>query len=285
MITSAREIPRDVLLQTDVCIVGAGAAGITLALELSESPGLNVTLLESGGYKENRSTSLFPVELINPANHYPIDEARTRLLGGTTSVWGGRCIPYDPIDFEFREYMPFSEWPVPYGEIEQYHTRAHGYCQCGEYSYELDKALPDSPERITETFIDGAITSRKIERWSMPTHFGRAFRERLKSRTNLKVILEATCRHIAMRPGEESVDSLSVRSTEGDHSFRVKAGTCVLAGGGLEVTRLLLASNDVHQAGIGNHSDCLGKFYMGHISGAISRVKFSGLPESNRLRF
>jgi choline dehydrogenase-like flavoprotein len=280
MILSASQVPRDTLLHADVCIVGAGAAGVTLALELTESSGLEVVLLESGDYSDDgQSTNLLAAEISNPANHYPLNEARIRLLGGTTSAWGGRCLPYDPIDFEYREHVPYSGWPIHYEAMERYYERAHTYCQCGRYSYQVDAALPDAPGEVAEGFVDGSITSRHIERWSVPTHFGSAYLETLKSRKNLQVVLNATCSHIATRSDDARVESLSVHDSLGRKTFRVKAHTYVLAGGGLEVTRLLLASNDVHHSGIGNQSDSLGRFYMGHISGAISRIQFTGDPK------
>lgn len=280
MIIYAHDIPKNKLLETDVCIVGAGAAGITMALELAGDSSLDVIILESGNYKDDgQSESILGAEIMDISSHYPLHEARSRLLGGSTSVWGGRCLPYDSIDFEDRDYVPFSNWPVSYSEIEQYYQRAHSYCECGEYSYTVDKALPNAPKNITEYFEDGDITTRYIERYSLPTHFGKTYLGKLKSEKNLRVILKATCNHIAAQRNKQEIDHISIRTEPGEAGFRVKARAYVLTGGGLEVTRLLLASNDIHRNGIGNSSDCLGRFYMGHISGAIANVQFRGNPD------
>lgn len=285
MITSACEIPPDSLLQTDICIVGAGAAGITLALELADS-NLDIVLLESGDYSEDdHHPTVLIGNIKTPINHYPLREARTRLLGGTTSVWGGRCIPFDPIDFEYRDYVPFSGWPVSWEELQQYYKRAHIFCECGEYSYSVGEALPSAPKSVTEHFTDGAITAQNIERWSMPTHFGKAYLERLKSTENLRVLLNATCSHIAATPGNSEIEHISVCTKPGQPGFRVKARNYILAGGGLEVTRLLLASNDVCPDGLGNESGLLGRLYMGHISGSIARAHFRGDPRKTIYNF
>lgn len=286
MISNSYDIPDNKQLNTDICIVGAGAAGITLALELSRNKYLDVILLESGDYKDDgRSNIVLGANIVDTSTHYPLNESRIRLLGGTTSVWGGRCLPYDPIDFEARDYVPFSGWPVSYSEIRQYYERAHSYCQCGKYNYSIDEALPDAPKNITEFFTDGAITSQYIERYSLPTHFGKTYFSQLKSSNNLNVILNATCNHIAAKKESSEIEHLSVRSNRDTLGFRVKANTYILTGGGLEVTRLLLASNDIYQNGIGNTSGCLGRFYMGHISGAIASVQFRGDPNLTHFDF
>jgi choline dehydrogenase-like flavoprotein len=279
MIFSAREIPADTQVEADVCIIGAGAAGITLALELSGSKH-DIIVLESGDYTDDgQSQTLLRGEISDPTHHYPLQEARSRLLGGTTAIWGGRCLPLDPIDFERRDYVPFSDWPVSFKEIQEYYPRAHGYCECGEYTYRVDEALPSARENITEYFTDGpTISTRNIERWSRPTHFGKVYLSHLKSAKNLRVLLNATCSHISLLPGDDTIDNVAVRTAPGQPGFRVKARVYILAGGGLEVTRLLLASNDTRADGIGNQSGLLGRFYMGHISGSIARVHFRGDP-------
>jgi len=278
MITSAREIPPETQLEADICIVGAGAAGITLALECAHSE-LDIIVLESGDYTDDgQSQILLRGEIKDVTHHYPLHEARSRLLGGTTALWGGRCIPFDPIDFEKRDYVPFSGWPVTFEEIQEYYKRAQHYCECGEYTYRVAEALPYAQKNITEHFIDGPITSQNIERWSMPTHFGKAYRSQLHSSKNLRVLLNATCSHISAHPDNKDIQYVSVRTDPEQSGFRVKARTYVLAGGGLEVTRLLLASNEIHSNGIGNESGLLGRLYMGHISGSIARARFRGDP-------
>lgn len=285
MILSAREVASNATLEADICIIGAGAAGITLALELADSK-LDIITLESGDYSDDgQSQSLLRGNIKNATNHYPLYEARNRLLGGTTSTWGGRCIPFDPIDFEARDYVPFSEWPISYTEIQEYYKRAQKFCQCGEYSYRVKEALPSAPEKITDHFIDGAITSQNIERWSMPTHFGKAYLEQLKSAKNVRVLLNATCSHVAAKADCPDIDYVSVRTHPDHPAFRVKARAYILAGGGLEVTRLLLSSNDVHINGLGNESGLLGRLYMGHISGSIARVHFRGDPKRTIYNF
>lgn len=111
MIDDALDLTAGASIRADICIVGAGAAGITLALELAGS-GTSVVLLESGGLKpEKRTQRLYEGTVVNERLHSPPHRYRQRRFGGTTTIWGGRCAPFDEIDFETRDYMPLSGWP------------------------------------------------------------------------------------------------------------------------------------------------------------------------------
>ena len=132
MLLDARSISDGETLTADVCIVGAGAAGITLAMELLAT-GLTIIVLEAGGKsKAGPSQGLYQGELNDPVRHLPLDQARYRQLGGTTSLWGGRCIPFDSLDFDQREWVSHSGWPFQQKDMDGYYRRAHYYCECGE---------------------------------------------------------------------------------------------------------------------------------------------------------
>lgn len=277
MITDGRQIAEKESLACDVCIVGAGAAGIVLSLELAKT-GMSVVLLEAGGFRgdaENQDPNRGTI--VDPGNHSPLHESRCRQLGGTTAIWGGRCIPFDNIDFEKRDYVPNSGWPFGLTEMEPYYRIANRYCQCGENSYIVPQVLFDAPQRMVEGFRNDYVTDVQLERWSLPTNFGKEYFRDMESATNLRVLLNAVCLNIELNKEGNHVSSLRVSSPR-RNLFSVKARAVVLAGGGLEVTRLLLASNNVRNSGIGNHADLLGRYYMGHISGSISQAKFNGDP-------
>ena len=278
MIQNAKRIPEGETIACDYCIVGAGAAGISLALELAKTD-RSVVLLEAGGMnRAGRSLDLYRGTLADPERHLPLDKDRYRQLGGTTAIWGGRCIPFDPIDFEPRPYVPHSGWPFGASELEPFYRRAHEYCECGAYAYRAAEALPDAPREMIGGFHDGELVTDTIERWSPPTHFGKRYKAVMKSLTNLRVLVNAVCMELVTGADGRRVAHVAV-STFRRNTFRVSPRATILAGGGMEVTRLLLASRRTHALGIGNHSDWLGRCYMCHLSGAIARVQFpAGVP-------
>ena len=144
MLTDARTVRSGTTRTADVCIVGGGAAGITLALELGGS-GLEVILLESGGDTEDPATqNLAAGESIgNPSTSLDkpvrLDEMRLRYLGGTTNHWGGFCRPLSPIDFEERDHLAVSGWPITHAELENYLERAAEWVRISDANFELSR--------------------------------------------------------------------------------------------------------------------------------------------------
>ncbi len=278
MIGDARKVADGTVIDADVCVVGAGAAGITAALELARA-GRSVVLLEAGGrHRAGRSQDLYRGTLADPELHLPLDKDRYRQLGGTTSLWGGRCLPFDPIDFEARPYVPLSGWPIGAADVEPFYPRAHAWLECGRYAYDSRTALPGAARDMIGGFRDGELVTTSIERWSPPTHFGKRYASDLESTPNLRVFLHAVAVSLDVGADGRRVETVTVAGFRRGR-FRVRAARVVLAGGGFECTRLLMASNRVHRAGIGNASDWLGRCYMCHLSGVVARVKFApGVP-------
>jgi choline dehydrogenase-like flavoprotein len=277
VIVNAESIPPGETLSCDVCVVGAGAAGITAALELAKS-GVEVVLVEGGGMKWNaRCQNLYKGTVLNPDVHARLDEYRHRRLGGTTTVWGGRCIPFDNIDFECRDYVPYSGWPITLNDLERYYQRAHEYCDCGDYAYRVREALPGAAPDMIPGLPDGEVVTSVLERFSLPTNFGAAYFTALNNTPHLRVLLNANCLSIGVTQNGGRVSHLELASFR-KNQVRLEAKAFVLAAGGLEVTRLLLSSNQVHKHGIGNHSGWLGRCYMSHLSGNIGEITVVGHP-------
>src|SRR5262245_36491675 len=131
MMLDARQIPAGTELQCDVVVIGAGAGGVTVARELVDSS-LDVILLESGGHGNEEATQdLYRGELVGPGSHSALHRHRRRRFGGTTTVWGGRCAPFDETDFEQRSYLQYSGWPVSRSDMDRFYARAHEHCECG----------------------------------------------------------------------------------------------------------------------------------------------------------
>jgi len=262
MMIDARQIAPGSTVECDVCVVGAGAAGIAVAHELSRK-GRDVALLEGGGLRhEAAAQELYRGEVLDRERHGALDEYRQRRFGGTTTVWGGRCAPFDEIDFEARPYVPYSGWPISRRDLDPFYRRAHEYCELGEYAYTVLEALPGGPPALIAGFRANGVVDDQVWRFSPPTDFGKRYRSALDSSANARVYLHANCLKLAAGPGE-AIERIEAGSAPG-RTFAVKARRVVLAAGGLETARLLLAS------GVGN--PWVGRCYISHITGDAGEV-------------
>jgi choline dehydrogenase-like flavoprotein len=261
------------VLSASICVVGSGPAGVVLALEMARA-GHDVVLVESGGKTADEKTqALGDADIVNPGVHVAMNLATRRQIGGTSNIWGGRCVPYDPIDFDRRPYIPHSDWPISYDEIAGYFTRASRWFFTGDATFNTGQIPCIQRKTLVPGLLDGDVLSSTLERWSLPTNFGRHYGHELASTSGLRIASGLTCVEVMTDPEAKVVTGLRCRRLDGSE-VRVEARHYVLACGGLETTRLLLASRSVVPRGLGNHSDMLGRFYMGHISGKIATIAF-----------
>ncbi len=272
----ATTLSTGVALEAEVAIVGAGPAGITLALELERS-GHRVLLIESGGSSYDPDIQHLGDTAGRDPAHAPMSLATRRQIGGTSNLWAGRCVPFDPIDFEPRHIVADARWPVSYEEVEQYFARACEWCVCGEPIFDVSRITGLSAESLIPGWPGGEVCSTSLERWSLPTNFGREYRDRLMTSSLVTVVSQLTCTEIVCGPGGCNVDHLLARTLSGNR-LTIRARRYVLASGGIESTRLLFVSNRHHRSGIGNHSGHLGRWYMGHLGASIANVRFTTNP-------
>ena len=279
MIDSADNIVRGAVLRADICIVGGGPAGISLAMHVARY-GKSILLLESGGLKPDDAVqALNQGEVVDGALHSPPDTYRPRVLGGGTTIWGGRCVPFDPIDFESRAWIPHSGWPIGYQEVEQYYPAANALCEAGEYEYDARLAVRGGMRPLLRGFAPAHFDIDRIERFSCPTNFGARYRAQLQAAANVRVLIRATVTHLQVSPDGVRIDRLHGRN-HNDMHFSVTADQFVLAMGGMEIPRLLLASDDVHVRGIGNANDLVGRFYMSHVAGTVGVLRVNGAKDT-----
>lgn len=261
----------------DLVIVGAGAAGLVMAHALL-GKGLSIAVLEAGGMRKTRAgQSFYKGEVLPPAAHPTVDAYRLRALGGTSRIWGGRCIPFDPIDFEARDWVPGSGWPFGVAELEADYRTANAEAEAGRYAFRPADALPGSPLELAPG-LDSETLITTIERFSKPTNFWTRYGEAFRTAGDVDVCIHAAVTGIRLAADGGSVDHLDVTRPDGS-TFAVRARRYVLALGGLETPRLLLASNDVKPAGVGNDHDLVGRNYMCHLGTTAGVVTFSGPPE------
>lgn len=271
MMLDAHDLPAGDVLEADICVVGAGAAGIAIALELAGTS-LNVVVLESGGMTAEKATQdLYSGAVSDERLHSPPDRYRQRRFGGTTTIWGGRCMPFDAIDFEAREFMPNSGWPIRRDAIDPYYPKANLLCEAGSYAYTVQEAFGRSLLPMIEGFDSANFSTDTLERFSCPTDFGARYVHRLRAAANLRVILHANVTKLQLDESGKSLKWLSAKTLRGKE-LTVRARQFVLAAGGLEVARVLLANRDVQSSGIGNGFDVVGRYYMCHLAGTVGAL-------------
>ncbi len=256
-----REIEPTTKFDFDLCIIGAGAAGITIAREFL-STNLRVCLLESGGIHSD--TAVNRLSEIDDVGRLPGREGlnRLRFFGGSTNHWGGHCVPLEPDDFEKQDWRAYSGWPYDYNEVRPYYLRAHGVLELGEFDY--------SPENIAsvlgfETFpFDTKIVATTVSRYNR-VRFGIRYGDELDRAKNIKVFLYSDASEILMADvAANNAIHVLAKSIAGNE-FHIRAKYFVIAGGAIENVRLLLMSNRQRVSGIGNHSDLVGRFYQEHL--------------------
>lgn len=258
MLRDARAIEDGALLESDVCIVGGGPAGITLARALAGTP-LQVRLLESGGLDFDGEVQALYAGTNVGLPYYDLDVSRLRMFGGTTNHWTGRSVPLEAIDLERKDWVPGSGWPFGLDELLPYYRRAQEVMRLGPFEYERhfwhgpdERPLPLDPARLLHRF-------RQVH----PFAFGDAYRAELEAAANVDVLLHANALSIEADAALRSVERVGVGTLSG-RRFTCRGRTFVLACGGLETPRLLLASNRQAAAGLGNQHDNVGRYFMEH---------------------
>lgn len=250
----------------DHCVVGAGPVGLTLALEFARL-GRRVLVLESGGAVSDPQTqALSDADLAEPNAHDDMRIAVSRQLGGTSNLWGGRCVPYDPIDFEDRPGVLGPLWPIRPKDVAPYYPAACAYACCGDPVFH--SPIPGVNP------ADDRFTCDTIERWSNKPRFQRAHGDKLKRCGHVAVCLHATVVDLETDTVARRVHAVTVARPDGTRT-RVPVKRVTLAGGGIETARLLLSVQRRVPLAFGGVDGPLGRYYMGHVIGQIADVIFS----------
>lgn len=259
----ARSIPTGTVLTPDLVIVGGGPAGITLAMALAQSK-LDILLLESGGANFDPAVQGL-YSGTHAGDHYAeLDAGRMRFLGGGTNHWGGWCRPLDSQDFEKRDWVPYSGWPFTQEALAPYYPRAQALVEAGPWIYDKGDSIASSKAPMLRLGPGGIYTSwfqfSKMRGDVLPTRFGTRYEAEIKSAANVKPLLNVNVTGIRLSPDARRVERLEAATLDGKR-FTVRPRHVVLATGGMENARLLLASNDVMKTGVGNQNDLVGRFF------------------------
>jgi len=266
VLSDARELASDQQIEVDVCIVGAGPAGIIVARELI-GHGAQVWLLESGGRDvERRAQQLNRGQSVGYPIHLP-NQSRIRAFGGTSRHWlkpgdeSWAARPLDPVDFEVRPGIRHSGWPFDRSHLDPYYAHAQTLCQLGPFDYDpsrwSDQArtppLPLAPDAVQTTLFQHGTAD-----------FDHYYEELVRA-PNVRLLLHASVVELATGEEPDRVDRVELRREDGSRCF-VRARLVVLAAGGIENPRLLLLSRRVHRRGLGNDRDLVGRFFAERLS-------------------
>jgi choline dehydrogenase-like flavoprotein len=272
LLIDLNELPQDESFSADVCVVGAGAAGLALTRQLV-AEGNTVCLLEGGGLDYERDTQNLYDGENQGMPYYDLEDSRLRFFGGTTNIWGGRCALLDPLDFATRAWVPHSGWPIDATELAPYLQLAHEDLGLEEVGYgtEMWNELGETPP----AFDPENFTTRFWRFDDVKERFSATRCGDVLGSDRVQVLLHANVTGIQAAENAASIDHIRVQSLHGTRA-RVTARHFVLACGGIENARLLLASNDVEKNGIGNGHDQVGRYFMEHPHGRAGKLSGPG---------
>lgn len=255
-------------ISADICIIGAGAAGLLLARSLAES-GIDVVVLESGGWSIEHETSSLSAGQSEPGLFRGLEDGRSRVFGGTTALWGGQCIRLDRIDFEHRPWVPYSGWPIGADALAPWYDAA-------EMALEI---LPDDSHTpawnrfgLAPLTFDPACLLPVHGVFIRRPDFAARFRAELKASRSVRVLLHATVQSLSTSPAGNRIEGVEIASLGGRRAT-VRAPHVVLCAGAIENARLLLLSDAARPNGLGNDHDQVGRYLQDHPCGRGATVQ------------
>ena len=271
MLIDIRTLPDGEAVTSDICIIGGGPVGLSLAREFIGTK-TSVAIIESGGIDLDPEAQTL-AEGETTGHRFPeLRKMRRRQFGGLSNAWniqiddytnvGVRYLALDAIDFEKRDWLPYSGWPFDRSHLEPYYVRASAICGIGAPIYASER---------WEAKLSGPIAFPGGELETTMFQFGRSsifhadYRKELDAAANIRAYINANV--VEIEASDNASTSHRSRSRRfGGKTYTVRAKTFVLAAGGIENARLMLASNQVAAAGVGNQNDLVGRFFIDHPS-------------------
>jgi choline dehydrogenase-like flavoprotein len=246
--------------------------------------GRRVVLLEGGGFDyEPQMQELYRGESAG-LPYYPLQAARLHYFGGTTGHWAGFCSLLDPLDFEVRDWVPHSGWPITRTQLEPYYRRGQTILQLGPNEWSAWEWQRRDPTLVPFP-LDPSVAFTKMWQFSPPARFGTLYRDPILRARDVHLYTHANVVEIETNESGTAVSGLRVRSLGGEgREHRVRAARYVLACSTIQNARLMLASNRTVRGGVGNGNDLVGRFFMEHLempSGVLATL--GRTPPSTRM--
>lgn len=274
MIEDVRRLASTRPLEADLCIVGAGIAGLAIARELLNSTH-RVIVVESGAEFGDAGANELNEGETAGLRYASTLWGRTRGFGGTSELWGGQCTPMDRFDFEPRSWVPHSGWPVRYDELLPYYRRANAVFDLPADTFDPGRA---SAQPYSGIDVDPERLARHVSVFSPRRYVGREMREPLRQARGTTVLLHGTATALVTEGQNGRVDHVRIQSLDG-HAISVRARLFVLACGAIENARLLLASNQEEPHGLGNRHGQVGRYLQDHVIADCAVIETNRLSE------
>ena len=282
MFIDTRQISDGKALIVTVCVIGGGVAGLTIAREL-EQAGVDTCVLESGGFEPDDQTRDLYRGAATGIDYQFADGCRARFLGGSSNCWGGWSRPLDAWDFEQRDWIPHSGWPFGLQELTPYYARTHEVLKLGPVNFDpqyWEQSIGRTDVRRLP--LDSSDVRDTISQFSPPVRFGKHYRQALKVARHVRVFLYANVTELVPDALSLRIKQVRVQTLNGK-TMTVAARLFVLASGGIENARLLLASNRIISQGIGNQHDLVGRYFMDHPRMVVGQIQFARQWSRNKL--
>lgn len=291
MILDARSLGTGQRLFSDVVVIGSGPAGLALALRVTSTRRLNVILVEAGGRRFDFADQSrhFAHCTLTGGRHAPTALYRRRMLGGTSTVWGGRCIPMSEDDFAARPDLGRNGWPIAYHDVARHYPEALAFLDAGKPEFDAARAFPGDSGPMAPVRSGDRLVLDAVERFSLPSDVAHEHRKDIAASERLRVLINAPCVEILTSPDGTRATGVAVQAEGTGKPFAVLGRAVVIAAGGLETPRLLLWSRRGASAsaarGLGNSHGNVGRYYMTHVSGQTGTVRFAGPRGALRLGY
>jgi choline dehydrogenase-like flavoprotein len=262
-------------IDCDLCIVGGGMVGLTIARVFAGTRA-RVCVIETGGQRANADLDALNAVAAD-AHPYPDPiGTRPRRLGGSTMLWGSHCAPLEDEDFAPLDGNDWTGWPFGADQMRPYYERAQAVLGLGPYVYD-DRAWAIHGEPAPA--FDPAMLRVRFWQFRSPRRFplvlplrmGAEYARELRAASNVRMLTHATATRIKLAPDGRRVLGVDLRTLGGRHGSAT-AKFVVIACGTIESARLLLASSDVTPAGIGNQHDLVGRFFQEHPHAQIATI-------------
>lgn len=258
----ARDLDNETVITGDICIIGAGVAGISIALQFINTP-FKVILLEGGGFEYDDKVQKLYDGKITGQKYYPIMSSRLHYFGGTSGHWGGLCSPLDDIDFTTRDWIPDSGWPINKTDLDPFYKKATQILDLPSTEFSLEFWKKKNPE-IVPMPLNEEVIQNKVYQRSTPTRFGQKFKECIINAKNIFLYTYSNATELMFNNDLNQIDQIEIKNYTGK-KFMVNAELVTIACSAIQNARLLLASNRQFETGAGNQNDLVGRYFMEHL--------------------